>query len=152
MRHTKIFISYSHKDTEWLERLQVHLKPLEREGLIDRWDDTRIKPGKKWREEIEKALASTKIAVLLISADFLASDFITNNELPPLLKAAEAEGTAILSVILSPCRFTRTPELAQFQTVNRPDKPLTGLSKNEQETVFDQVAQAIEEIEEAVNP
>ena len=145
MNRTKIFISYSHKDTEWLERLQVHLKPLEREGLIERWDDTRIKPGAKWHEEIEKALSSAKVAVLLISADFLASDFIANNELPPLLKAAEAQGVTILSMILSPCRFTRTPKLAQFQTVNRPEQPLTGLTKNEQETVFDQVAQAIEE-------
>lgn len=152
MNRIQVFISYSHKDTAWLERLQVHLKPLEREGLIDRWDDTRLKPGKKWREEIKEALASTKVAVLLVSADFLASDFIAENELPPLLKAAEAaeaDGATILSVILSSCRFTRTPELAQFQTVNRPEQPLSSLTENEQEAVFDRVAQTIEEV---VNP
>ncbi len=48
----KVFIVYSHQDTQWLERLQVHLKPIERQGLIERWDDTRIAPGTSWRGEI----------------------------------------------------------------------------------------------------
>ena len=51
---SQIFISYSHKDKKWLERLQVHLKPLEREGLFERWDDTMINAGEKWRDEIRK--------------------------------------------------------------------------------------------------
>jgi len=54
----QVFISYSHKDKRWLERLQTHLKPLEREGSIERWDDTMINAGENWREEIRKEIAS----------------------------------------------------------------------------------------------
>ena len=141
---TKVFISYSHRDADWLRRLRVHLKPLEREHRIEIWDDTRIKPGSRWREEIEQALAATKVAVLLVSADFLASDFIAGDELPPLLSAAEKEGAIILPVILSPSRFERTPSLAQFQAVNNPSKSLIGLARSEQESVLVKVCEAIE--------
>ncbi|MCD4811283.1 toll/interleukin-1 receptor domain-containing protein [bacterium] len=96
-----IFISYSRKDLKWLERLQIHLKPIERKGIINRWDDTMIKVGSKWREEIKTAIINADAAILLVSADFLASDFIVNNELPPLLKLAQMKGIKILPFIVS---------------------------------------------------
>lgn len=139
-----VFISYSHADAEWLERLQKHLKPLQREG-IDVWDDTRLKPGEPWREEIREALAGTRVAILLISADFLASDFIVTDELPPLLQAAADDGAAILPVIISPCRFRRMESLSRFQAVNNPEKPLAKLRHANREEVLDQVAQAVED-------
>jgi hypothetical protein len=142
---TKVFISYSHKDTEWLERLQVHLKPLEREGKIERWDDTLIGAGEKWKEAIRHAITSAKVAVLLVSADFLSSDFIATDELPSLLAAAKAEGTVILPVILSPSWFEQMPNLAQFQSVNPPSQPLIGLSKAKQEAALVQVANRIKQ-------
>ncbi|HEX8377849.1 MAG TPA: tetratricopeptide repeat protein [Pedobacter sp.] len=143
-KRTKVFISYSHQDTKWLQRLSVHLKPLERARQIDIWNDTRIRPGSRWREEIRQAITDTKVAVLLVSADFLASEFIATDELPPLLSAAEKEGAVILPVILSPSRFLQIPSLARFQTVNEPSKPLISMTKNEQETVFVEVSEAIE--------
>ena len=118
------------------------MKPLERRGLFDLWDDTRIKPGAIWRREIEQALAAAQVAILLISADFLASDFIDTKELPPLLAAAEATGCRILPIIVSPSLFADT-ELSQFQTVNSPDKPLIDMNHAAQEKVFLTVAQAI---------
>ncbi len=92
----RVFISYSHEDKAYLDRLRVHLKPLERENLIDTWDDTQIKAGENWQKVIETALERAAIAILLISPDFLASDFIIDNELPPLLSAAANKGTCIL--------------------------------------------------------
>jgi hypothetical protein len=143
-RHAKVFVSYSHHDKVWLERLQIHLKPLERRGLIDRWDDTKLISGSRWRKEIENAIATAKVAVLLISADYLASEFIAKDELRPLLDSAEKKGMVILPVIVSPCLFTETP-LAQFQAVNRPDEPLIGLDFSKQEEIFVSVAKAIED-------
>ncbi|HEX6649718.1 MAG TPA: TIR domain-containing protein, partial [Pyrinomonadaceae bacterium] len=141
---TKVFISYSHTDVRWLRRLQVHLKPLESAGEIMRWDDTLIKPGENWREEIKSGLEQAKVAVLLISADFLASDFINSDELPALLTAAQAEGLVILPIVLSPSRFEKT-KLSQFQAVNGPSRPLNAMTRAKQEAVFVKVSQIIEE-------
>jgi hypothetical protein len=140
---TKVFISYSHKDQEWLEQLQTHLEPLVREGL-DCWDDTHIQPGDDWQQEIRTALDTAQVAVLLISANFFASKFIDENELSPLLAAAQAKGVRILPVIISASRFARIPNLARFQTVNPPDQPLAKMSPAEQDDVLDYVAQIIE--------
>src|SRR3954469_21433522 len=141
---TKVFISYSHKDQVWLDRLKRHLKPLVREGNLDCWDDTHIQPGDDWKQEIQNALDTAQVAVLLISADFFASDFIDENELPPLLAAAQAKGVRILPVILSASRFARNPALGRFQAVNPPDQPLDAMPRADQEKVLDRLAQTIE--------
>lgn len=139
-----VFISYSHADAMWLKRLRVHLKPLERDHHISVWDDTRINPGSNWRDEIRAAISHAKVAVLLVSADFLASDFIATDELPPLLRAAEQEGAVILPVVVSPCRFTKTTSLSHFQAVNDPAKPLKAMSGVGRERVLSEVADAVE--------
>ena len=139
----KIFVSYSHKDKEWLERLQVHLKPLKRDGTIDLWDDTRIQTGDHWREEIRQAIEASQAAVLLLSADFLASDFIATDELPPLLKAEKDRGLLILPVIVKP--FLETPIINQFQAVNPEAKPLIDMKEGEREALFVKLAGDIQE-------
>jgi hypothetical protein len=143
---TKVFISYSHADKEWLDRLKRHLKPLERDCRLDCWDDTHIQPGDDWRQEIRTALDTAQVAVLLISADFFASDFIDETELPPLLDAAMDKGVRILPVILSASRFARSPESARYQAVNPPSRPLNDMLPAEQEKVLDRLAHTIESI------
>ena len=143
---TNVLISYSHQDIYWLERLRVHLKPLERDFSFDIWDDTNIKAGSKWLEEIEKAIQSAKIALLVISADFLASDFIAENELPPLLDAANKDGAIIMLLIVSPSRFKSIKSLSQFQAVNDPSRPLIKMTKGEQEEVLVKISDDIETI------
>ncbi len=146
VERNKVFISYSHKDKKWLGRVQNHIKDLENLGMsVELWDDTKIKPSMKWQDEIKKALATTKVAILLVSTDFLASEFIMSNELPPLLKAAEDDGAAILSVILEPCLYEKT-ELAQFQSTNAPGKPLSKMRKNGQDEVFVKLTNRISEL------
>lgn len=139
-----IFISYSHKDSNHLDRLRVHLKPLEKLGVVEIWDDTKIKVGDRWEEEIQGALERSGIAVLIISADFLASDFIVDNELPPILEKAQLNGTKVVPIVLKPCRFSRDPNLSKFQALNPPDKPIQAMSETEQEEMWDRLSQIIE--------
>jgi hypothetical protein len=113
----QIFVCYSHRDAAWLERVQVHLRPLDREGAIDLWSDRRIEAGDMWRKEIAAALARARIAVLLISADFFASDFIHSEELPALLAAAEKGGCRVIPVLVAPSMFKDVPKLACFSSV-----------------------------------
>ncbi len=140
---TKAFISYSHKDSRYLSELKSHLGYFTKNGRIDFWDDTKITPGSKWREEIRAAIESAKVAVLLVSADFLNSEFIAKNELPPLLAAAEHEGATILPVIIRPCAFTST-NLNQFQAVNDPSEPLTKMRKYRREEEWTKIAKLVE--------
>lgn len=137
----KLFVSYSHKDKKWLKRLKVHLKALERDGTIDVWDDTDIKMGDVWDEEIEEGLKGAKAAILLVSADFLASDYIAHEELKVLLEA-EQQGLLILMVILRPCILGK---LSRFQSVNDPANPLEGMTKVEQEAVFVRLVEGVKE-------
>ncbi|MEP0262366.1 caspase family protein [Dokdonia sp.] len=143
-KEKKVFISYSHKDQKWLERIQIHLKPAIREGIVEIWDDTKIESGQNWKSKIDDALKTSNIAILLISADFLASDFIVENELPPLLSSAQNKGTVILPIIVGHCRFKEDINLSSFQAVNNPDKPIEALSKSEQEAIFYKLSIEIE--------
>lgn len=140
---SRIFISYSHRDQRYLDELRAHLAYYEKKGDIDFWDDTRIKAGSRWYREIEKAITSARIAILLVSADYLASKFIQERDLPFLLEAALAKDVTILSVILRPCAFQDTP-LAQFQSVNSPSKPLSSMDKSKQNAVWVKVVALIQ--------
>jgi hypothetical protein len=140
--HAKVFISYSHDDKEDLDRLLVHLRAAKLNSTVEWWDDTQIKPGEKWDNEVKKAIASARVAILLVSVNYLSSEFILKNELPSLLRASEQEGVTILPVILGPCIFQHT-NLAHFQAVNDPATPLSNMSKHEKDAVWNKVVETI---------
>jgi hypothetical protein len=122
-KRDQVFISYSRKDKKWLERLETHLKPRIRNKKVDVWNDKRIRVGDEWRKEIDEALARAKVAVLLVSPHFLATDFIAENELPPLLEAARQGGVKILWVPVSTAAYEET-KIYMYQAALDPKKPL----------------------------
>lgn len=142
-RH-QVFFSYSHSDAEYLNRMLIHMRPVERSGAIDLWSDTKITAGDRWREEIRRAVKSARVAVLLVSADFLASEFITTDELPSLLAAAEDEGARIIPVIIKPCRFLRDDSLSRFQALNDPKMPVIRMDEADREELYARLAEIVE--------
>jgi internalin A len=147
-RRDQVFFSYSHKDKKWLELFQLSLRPLIRANQFSVWDDTKINAGDVWRDEIKQALASAKVAVLLVSMNFLNSDFIAENELPPLLEAAQNEGLKIILVVIGHSLFEET-ELERYQAVNDPSKPLAGMTAAKREK---ELVRICKKIKEAVTP
>jgi tetratricopeptide (TPR) repeat protein len=143
-RTKRVFISYAREDKPWLERVKVHLAPLIRTGELDAWDDTLIEPGVRWQTSIANALADCHAAILLVSADYLASEFIFSQELPILLRAEEARGLSIIPVIVRPCHIRPDSALGHLQCVNSPDTPAQLMEVGQQELLWTKVADAVE--------
>lgn len=114
-----VFISYSHADTKWKDRLVKQLGVLDQQGLLEVWEDRLIGAGQDWYKEIQKAMAGARVAILLISANFLTSKFILQEEVPKLLQRREQEGMTVVPVLLSDCVWEVVPWLAPMQM--RPD-------------------------------
>jgi hypothetical protein len=118
-----VFISYSHRDEKFLDQLRIHLKPLEHVAVLDAWSDKQIAPGSEWFKDIKRALARAKVAILLVTPHFLASDFIRDHELAPLLKKAATGGVHIMWIPVRACSYTETA-LKDYQAVIPPNRPL----------------------------
>lgn len=138
----KIFISYSHLDRREFEQLKIMLAPATRSGELDVWDDTKISPGIKWNEAITTTLRSTKVAVLLVSANFLQSDFINKHEFLPLLKASEDEWVTVFWIYLSPCLYELT-EISQYQAAHDIKRALSQLDRPSRQAVLSQVCRKL---------
>ncbi|MFM8661041.1 MAG: toll/interleukin-1 receptor domain-containing protein [Cyanobium sp.] len=139
-----VFISYSHADRRWVERLKRSMAPLLRSGLSIRlWDDSQIEPGRQWREQIETALAQAKVALLLVSDHFLDSEFVMGEEVPRLLAAAKAEGVRVLWVSLTTCHVEQT-EIYQYQAVLPPSRPLDKMARADANAALKEIGSAIQ--------
>ena len=118
----EVFISYSKQDKEFRDALLVHLRSLEGEEIIT-WHDRQILPGTLWDEEIKARLNAADIILLLISADFLATDYCKQVEIPEALRRHEAGEATVMPVILRQCGWQHTP-LAVIQAYPEKAKPI----------------------------
>jgi hypothetical protein len=141
----RVFISYSHQDRPYLERLTTHLKGYMLKDTVDIWDDMKILLGTDWTKEIKRALAQAKVAVLLVSNHYLSSDFIRTYELPILLEAAQRRDVQLLPIIIEPSAslFNDRELLNQYQVVNSSSKPLKWMKPYEQEVVWNKLAEQV---------
>ena len=143
---SKIFISYSHKDEVWKDRLQEQLEVLALEGHFSVWDDRQIEPGDDWFLEIERELNQADVAVMLISASFLRSSFIRTEEIPTLLRRRKQEGIRLIPLILRPCRWQNIGWLRAILGGYRDNVALSGLSEHQQEEALSDLAGKIHDI------
>jgi 7-cyano-7-deazaguanine synthase in queuosine biosynthesis len=132
-----IFISYAHEDGAYIDELKPFFRQLERDYNISYWYDKKTKSGEEWKEEIRKHMSRAKVALLLVSQYFLASDFIHDEEMPELIKSAKDEGTLLLWLPISHCMWKLTP-IADFQSAvgTDPIHPLSGMTKTEKDLIY----------------
>lgn len=105
----QLFISYSHSDEQWLEHFRLMLEPVQKVCALEIWSDKNIKPGENWKEDIENAISRAKVALLLVSDAFLASNFIQNSELPMILNNHAKGGLRIYWVSVGPALVEYSP-------------------------------------------
>ncbi len=130
MNQPLIFISYSHKDEEEKEKLLAHLGVLQRTGDINLWNNDCIEAGAVREQEISQAMERAKIAILLVSANFLASDFINRQEVPRLLERRSNEDLAVFPVIAKACAWRQVEWLARLNVRPKNGRPVWGGGSN----------------------
>jgi len=162
MNEVNVFISYSHKDEVWCDRLtrtldsmkysKLGIENLRRGELAARfgykpWSDKEIPIGKRWRREIDEAMGSARVAVLIVSSDFLASEFVLEHEVPPLFDRESKGELSVFALIVRPCIWEQTQWLNEFQVY--PNKrPLSALSEHEfEERLLEFVPRIYEQLE-----
>src|ERR1019366_5302987 len=105
----RVAISYSHRDEEFREQLETHLKLLQRQGIVNTWHDRKIMPGDKWAGVVDDNFKRADMILLLVSADFIASDYCYNAELKTALERANRDEAKVVPVILRACDWQSTP-------------------------------------------
>lgn len=139
-----IFISYSHHDEPFYRRLMTHLSPvIKGGGTVDAWSDKRLSVGESWQTEIERSVRNCDCAILLVSPEFLESDFIVNQELAPLLTRAESDSVKLVFVPVSHSHFQDDDRLSSFQTIPSAEKPLRSMTRVKQDRALLEVSRYV---------
>lgn len=141
-----IFISYSHKDEIWKDRLMTHLQVLALEDKFDIWEDRQIAAGDDWFAEIEQGINQASLAVLLVTANFLISEFIRRQEVSRLLERRRALGMRIYPIIVAPCPWQRVDWLAKIQVRPKDGKPLASGNEYQIDETLSNIALEIEQL------
>ena len=118
------FVSYSHKDERYRQRLDISLKQLQRDKLISVWHDRTILPGQEWDREIDENLENADIVLLLVSPDFLASDYAYSREMLRAVERHESRSATVVPIILRPSDWQSSP-LGSLEALPSKGHPVT---------------------------
>ena len=135
-----LFFSYSHRDEALRDELEVHLSVLKRQGIIETWHDRRIGAGEEFNRAISRNLEEADIILLLVSSDFLASDYSYDIELQRAMERHERQEAIVLPVILRHCDWEQAP-FGKLLAVPRDGKPVSKFPDRDE--AFLEVVQAI---------
>src|SRR5262245_25403798 len=130
-RPVRVFCSYSHKDQQLLEQLEIHLSLLKRQGIVETWTALRILPGAEWNDKIHTELHRADIILLLVSADFLASDYCYDIEVMQALEKHESGEARVIPIILRPCDWHSSP-FGKLQALPKDSMPITSWDDHDQ--------------------
>ena len=119
-----VFISYSHKDDTEKEQLVSQLKVLEKSEHIELWTDDKIEGGATWDEEVKKKITQASVVILLVSANFLTSDYILNEEVPNFLKRRQKEGLTVFPIIAKSCAWDTVDWLVKMNVKPKNGTPI----------------------------
>ena len=120
----ELFFSYAHVDEPLRDKLAHHLSAMQREGLITQWHDRRINASEKWAKEIDIHLNTAHIILLLVSSDFIASDYCFGIELTRAMERSLQNEARLVPIILRPCDWHGMP-FARLQALPTNGKPIT---------------------------
>jgi hypothetical protein len=123
-RRCRVFVSYARVDERYRMRLDVHLAPLVRDGLIDLWSDRTVTAGADWEKDIQRELAAADIVILLVTPDFVASGYCFEKELPEVLRRNTEEGVRVLPVHVKAVDLANLP-FGKFQCLPANLRPIS---------------------------
>ncbi|HWJ36158.1 MAG TPA: toll/interleukin-1 receptor domain-containing protein [Steroidobacteraceae bacterium] len=149
----KAFVSYSHASENradshrWREHLLESLKAFADNGFVEAWDDEQIPAGVRWQREIENAIQTCRVAVILLTPETLRSDYILNNELPALERRETAKELIVIPALCEPCDWEEHEWLASLQIKPRDNRALSTLSRSDAQRslgrICDEIAAAL---------
>lgn len=143
----KVFVSYARVDEAYRVRLNVHLAPLVREGLIDLWSDRAIAAGSDWERDIEHELATADIVLLLVTPDFVASVYCFEKELTEAIRRHEEEGVRILPVLVKNVDLVNMP-FGRFKALPLNRRPISAWQDPDEAWL--EVAQGVRQAADAI--
>jgi hypothetical protein len=141
----KVFFSYSHKDEALRDELATHLSLMKRRGFIEAWHDREISAGREWANAIDDNLNTADIILLLVSANFLASDYCYEIEMQRAMQRHEARQARVIPIILKPVDWSDAP-FAKLQALPNNAKAVT--TWQDKDEAFLNVVQGIRRVVE----